>query len=67
MENTIIDQVTLAGSIDYEMSIWGLFLRADIVVQAVILMLLLESFWCWAITFDKALRMRRVNSQAKKF
>ena len=67
MENTIIDQVTLAGSIDYEMSIWGLFLRADIVVQAVILMLVLASFWCWAIIFDKALRMRRLNSQATKF
>ncbi len=68
MENTIIDQVTLAGSIGpSDMSIWGLFLRADIVVQAVILMLLLASFWCWAITFDKALRMRRVNAQAKKF
>ena len=67
MENAIIDQVTLAGSIDYEMSIWGLFVRADIVVQAVILMLVLASFWCWAIIFDKALRMRRLNSQATKF
>ena len=67
MENPIIDQVTLAGSIDYEMSIWGLFVRADIVVQAVILMLVLASFWCWAIIFDKALRMRRLNSQATKF
>ena len=67
MENTIIDQVTLAGSIDYEMSIWGLFVRADIVVQSVILMLVLASFWCWAIIFDKALRMRRLNSQATKF
>jgi len=68
MENTIIDQVTLAGSIDsFEMSIWGLFVRADIVVQAVIVMLVLASFWCWAIIFDKALRMRRLNSQATKF
>ncbi len=67
MENTVIDQVTLAGSIEYEMSIWGLFVRADIVVQAVILMLVLASFWCWAIIFDKALRMRRLNSQATKF
>ena len=68
MENTIIDQATLAGSIgSFDMSIWGLFVRADVVVKAVILMLVVASFWCWAITFDKALRMRRVNSQAKKF
>ncbi len=68
METTVIDQITLAGSIDaFEMSIWGLFVRADIVVQAVILMLVLASFWCWAIIFDKALRMRRLNSQATKF
>ncbi len=67
MENPIIEY-NLPGSIDpYDMSIWGLFERADIVVQAVILMLLLASFWCWAITFDKALRMRRLNSQANKF
>ena len=68
MESTIIDQVTLAGSLEaYEMSIWGLFLRADIVVKAVIVTLALASFWSWAIIFDKALRMRRLNGQANKF
>jgi biopolymer transport protein TolQ len=68
MENTVIDQVTLAGSIAaYDMSVWGLFLRADIIVKAVILLLLLASFWCWAIIFDKVMRMRRLNRRASRF
>ena len=30
-------------------------------------LLLLASFWTWAIIFDKALRLRRLRSQAKQF
>jgi biopolymer transport protein TolQ len=68
MENTVIDQVTLAGSIAaYDLSVWGLFLRADVIVKTVIVMLVLASFWCWAIIFDKVLRMRRLNRQANRF
>jgi len=49
-EQTVIDAVTLGGSVDaYDMSVWGLFLQADMIVKAVIVMLLLASFWCWAI------------------
>ncbi len=68
METTVIDQITLAGSIDvYEMSVWGLFVRADVVVKAAIVILVLASFWCWAITFDKVIRMRRLNRLASRF
>ncbi len=67
-EQTVIDAVTLGGSVDaYDMSVWGLFLQADIIVKAVIVMLLLASFWCWAIIFEKLLRLRRVNAQTAQF
>ncbi len=57
----------LAGSISTDLSIWGLFLQADIIVQLVILLLILASFWCWAIIFEKTLRMRRLDRQAAQF
>ena len=31
------------------------------------ILLLLASFWTWAIIFDKALRLRRLRSQAEQF
>lgn len=46
---------------------WGLFLQADIVVKIVMLILMFASFWCWAIIFEKLLRMRRLLAQAKQF
>jgi len=68
MENTVIDTVTMAGSVaNYDLSIWGLFVRADLVVKAVILLLLFASFWSWAIIFEKWMRLRRLNAQTSEF
>lgn len=52
---------------DIDFSIVGMFLRADIVVQAVLALLALASFWSWTIIFEKFLHVRRVNSQSSKF
>ncbi len=67
MQNETLDATQLAGSFDGDLSMWGLFLRADIVVQAVMLLLLVASFWCWAVIFEKVMRMRRLASQADRF
>ena len=68
MEGNVVDQVTLTGSmVSYDLSILGLFLKADIVVKVVILMLIAASFWCWTIIFDKLLRMRNLNRKANRF
>ena len=68
MEGNVVDQVTLTGSmVSYDLSILGLFLKADIVVKVVILMLIGASFWCWTIIFDKLLRMRNLNRKASRF
>ena len=50
-----------------EMSVLGLALRADVVVQTVLLLLLLSSVWCWAIILDKWFRFRRLRGQADAF
>ena len=62
-----LQSVDIAGSISTDLSIWGLFLQADVVVQTVMLVLLLASFWCWAVIFEKELRMRRLAQQASRF
>jgi biopolymer transport protein TolQ len=51
----------------HDLSMIGLFLQADIVVKIVMLMLIVASFWVWAIVFDKVLKVRRVNAQADQF
>ncbi len=65
MEPTVVDTVALAGS--HDLSMWGLFLRADFIVKAVMIMLLAASFWCWAIIFDKAIRLRKLFGRANQF
>ena len=68
MESTAIETATLAGSIDaYDMSMWSLFLRADFVVKLVMVLLLFASFWCWAIIFEKIMRIRRLNTMTNQF
>jgi biopolymer transport protein TolQ len=68
MENAVVDSMNLAGSMfSSHLSAWNLFLRADIVVKVVMLALVLASFWCWAIIFEKVLRLRRLGARAEQF
>lgn len=67
MENSAVQSAALAGSVVHDMSIWGLFMQADFVVKAVMIGLVLASFWCWAIIFEKIMRMRRLRRQASQF
>jgi len=60
----------LAGAglaVSNELSIWGLFLLADPVVKAVMVLLVLASIWSWAIIFEKVLKMRRLRGRASDF
>ena len=67
MENQV-DAAALAGSVAaQDLTIWGLFLQSDLIVKAVIIILVLASFWTWTIIFDKALRLRRLRAKAKQF
>ncbi|MDD9875879.1 MAG: protein TolQ [Magnetovibrio sp.] len=68
MENQIVDAVTLGGSVaEMDFSMISLFLRADLVVKTVIVILLLASVWCWAIIFDKWFGLRRLNKRSDEF
>ena len=68
MESTAIETVTLGGSVDaYNFSMWALFMRADMVVKIVILMLIAASIWGWAIIFEKVTSVRKLNERAAQF
>ena len=67
MESSAVQSLALAGSVVHDLSIWGLFRQADVIVKIVMIALLLASFWCWAIIFHKILRLRRLSSQARQF
>jgi len=67
MESAIVESASLGQDAAYDLTIWGLFADADLVVQLVLVLLLLASFWTWAIIFEKWLRMRRLKSRAEDF
>ena len=52
------------GTID--MSVYGLFMQADWVVKAIMILLMLASFWSWAIIFEKVLRLRSLKRSAHR-
>ena len=62
-----LQSVSLSGSTVTDLSIWGLFLQADFIIQLVMVLLILASFWCWAIIFDKWRRIRRLSNEARQF
>ena len=66
MEADITSQaVGLASNTDF--SILSLFLRADIIVKSVIIILIASSIYSWAIIFDKIRLFRNINRSAEEF
>ena len=63
METTAVD--ALSSGIDF--SVLGLFTKAHWVVQVVILMLVVASFWSWAIIIDKIIRYRSLKRSFTAF
>lgn len=63
-----IESVALgeAGS-SGDLSIWGLVMQADLVVQVVMIVLALSPIWCWAIIINKIRYFRRLRQQAEQF
>ena len=57
--------VGLVSNTDF--SIISLFLRADIIVKSVIIILIVSSVYSWAIIFDKIRLFRKINKSAEEF
>jgi biopolymer transport protein TolQ len=68
MENQAIDAAQIAGSVaSGDLSMIGLFFRADLVVKIVMVVLVLASVWSWAIIFEKVRLIRRLGTAADGF
>ena len=67
MEDRSVDAVSIGESMAHDMSVWGLFMQADIVVKLVMLMLVFASIWCWKIIFAKSQILASANKRANKF
>ena len=66
MEQEIATQIVgLGGSSDF--SLWSLFLRADIVVKSVIVILIVCSIYSWALIFNKYKMFKQINSSTEEF
>ena len=64
----MMDAAQAGGALaHHDLSIVSLFLSADLVVKLVMLVLLVASVGCWAIIFEKSLRIRRLNAAAADF
>ncbi len=55
------------GAAAADLSLWTLFLMADVVGKAVMIGLVFASVWVWAIIFEKTVSLRRANVRAAAF
>ena len=67
MGNAAVEAAAVGRSMTPDLSIWALFIEADVIIKLVLLILVLASFWCWAIIFEKILRFRRLRQRATEF
>ncbi|HXP95964.1 MAG TPA: MotA/TolQ/ExbB proton channel family protein, partial [Telmatospirillum sp.] len=62
-----VQTAAIAGQAANDLSMWSLFMQADIIVKTVMAALVMTSFWCWAIIFDKWFRLRSLVHRADQF
>ncbi|MBI1214236.1 MAG: protein TolQ [Alphaproteobacteria bacterium] len=68
MDPTIpIHATQLAGTVHHDLSVWGLFLQADLIVKSVLMILIGSSVWSWAIIADKWITFKGLGLKANKF
>ena len=66
--STTIEATALAGShAAHDLTIWGLFIQADLIVKIILMILIAASIWSWAIIFDKWVTFRSLDNKANKF
>jgi biopolymer transport protein TolQ len=61
-----VEAVTL-GAANGDLSLWSLFVQADLLVKLVMVGLLCASVWVWAVVFEKWSTLRKVGRDADAF
>jgi len=68
MDPSTIQATALAGShAAHDLSVWSLFLQADLIVKLILLILVSASVWSWAIIFDKWMTFKSLEIKGNKF
>jgi biopolymer transport protein TolQ len=62
-----MDTQTLATAQELDFSLIALFVRATLTVKVVMIMLLVSSFWSWAIIIQKHIQFRKARGEASIF
>ena len=62
-----METTPLGSGQELDLSLLGLFLKADFVVQFVMILLIVASFWAWAVIIQKTLNNRRARTQSAEF
>ena len=63
-----VEAAEIGGTVAaHDLSMIGLFMQADLVVKAVMLILIFASVWSWAIIFEKRRTLKVLNNRANKF
>jgi biopolymer transport protein TolQ len=63
----LMDTQTLATAQEIDFSLVALFLRATFTVKVVMIMLLVSSFWSWAVIIQKHILFRKARGEASVF
>ncbi|MDA8612466.1 protein TolQ [Candidatus Pelagibacter bacterium] len=66
MEADIASQAVELGA-NTDFSLMSLFLRADIIVKSVMIILIVCSIYSWAVIIDKIRLFRRINKSSEEF
>ncbi len=62
-----MDPQTLSTAAEIDFSLMALFARATLTVKLVMIMLIVASFWSWAIIIQKIILFRRARADAANF
>lgn len=63
--SVIAEGMNAPAALDF--SLWALFIKADMVIKSVIVILIAASFWSWAIIIDKWVNIGRSERKANRF
>jgi len=60
------EEIAVTATTHHDYSVWGLLMQADPVVKGVVVVLVLASVACWAITFEKIVRISWLNGAIRR-
>jgi biopolymer transport protein ExbB/TolQ len=60
------EEITVTAATTHDYSVWGLVMQADPVVKGVMILLVLMSIACWAIIFEKLVRIGWLNGAIRR-